>query len=168
MSESRCVQAERIIDAPAEVIFDVLADPRRHCEIDGSGSVHDAVVSAPERLSANSTFAVRMRVWPPDAHPASLLQVAVAIINRGRISNTVTEFDEPHAITWRNDFGRHTWRYELHAVPGSPGRTLVRETFDYSANLLPPLLELVGFPGKNRNAMRHTLDRLAAAVGTTV
>ncbi|MFF2082506.1 SRPBCC family protein [Nocardia sp. NPDC058176] len=168
MSESRRIQAERIIDAPAEAIFDVLADPRRHSEIDGSDSVRDALVSAPERLHVDSTFTMRMQVRPPNLHSASLLQVTVAIINRGRISNTVTEFDEPHAITWRNDFGRHTWRFELHPVPGSPTRTLVRETFDYSTNLLPPLLEAVGFPARNRDAMHDTLDRLAAAVGATV
>ncbi len=32
---------ERVIPAPAEKIFDLLADPSRHREIDGSGSVRD-------------------------------------------------------------------------------------------------------------------------------
>ena len=33
---------ERVIPAPPEKIFDLLADPRRHRDIDGSGTVRDA------------------------------------------------------------------------------------------------------------------------------
>jgi len=37
---------ERVIPAPPEKIFDLLADPRRHPEIDGSGSVRRASARA--------------------------------------------------------------------------------------------------------------------------
>ena len=33
------VSVERVIDAPAAAIFAIVADPSRHPEIDGSGSV---------------------------------------------------------------------------------------------------------------------------------
>ena len=36
------VSVERVIAAPPEAIFAVLADPRRHKDFDGSGSVGEA------------------------------------------------------------------------------------------------------------------------------
>ena len=38
------VSVERVIPAPAEKIFDLLADPARHRDIDGSGTVRDAKI----------------------------------------------------------------------------------------------------------------------------
>ena len=38
------------VHAPARELFAIVADPRRHGELDGSGTVHDTV-SGPERLS---------------------------------------------------------------------------------------------------------------------
>jgi uncharacterized protein YndB with AHSA1/START domain len=55
---------ERVIAAPPEKIFDLLADPRRHRDIDGSGTVHEAK-NAPERLALGSTFGMSMRVGIP-------------------------------------------------------------------------------------------------------
>jgi hypothetical protein len=37
MAESNVVTVERVIAAEPQAIFDLLADPRRHREIDGSG-----------------------------------------------------------------------------------------------------------------------------------
>ena len=47
---SMVVSRTREINAPAEEIFELLADPRRHHEFDGSGSVQAANVNAPARL----------------------------------------------------------------------------------------------------------------------
>ena len=44
------VSTERVIPAPAEVIFDLVADPARHPDIDGSGSVKQAKDGVPRRL----------------------------------------------------------------------------------------------------------------------
>jgi uncharacterized protein YndB with AHSA1/START domain len=159
--KNRVVTVERIIDAPAQRIFDVLADPRQHRVFDGSGAVYESRPTAPPRLSLGAKFTMRMRVRPSSAHPADLLQIAVAIINRGRLTNTVVEFDDGTQIAWRN-FGRHVWRWQLR--PAGSKSTIVRETFDYSTNTFPALLELVGFPAKNATAMTASLDRLAAMV----
>ena len=159
----RAVTVERVIDAPAHRIFDMLADPSRHPVLDGSGAVHQPAPSAPQRLSLGAQFVMRMRIRPPTVHPADLVQVAVALMNRGRLTNTVVEFDEGTTIAWRN-FGRHVWRWQLQ--PTDAGTTIVRETFDYSTNIFPPLLELVGFPTKNAAAMTTTPRRLATLVET--
>ena len=52
------VSVERVIPAPAEKIFDLLADPARHRDIDGSGTVRDAK-SGSERLALGSPSACR-------------------------------------------------------------------------------------------------------------
>ena len=161
-SNKREVSVERVINAAPAAIFDILADPTQHPAIDGSHAVKHPKAPSPRRLSQGARFVMRMRMRPEGHHPAQLLQVAVAALSRGRLTNTVVEFQEGRRIAWRN-FGRHVWRYQLEPA-GETDTTIVRETFDYSTNTFPPLLELVGFPAKNRQAMQATLDRLAQLV----
>ena len=132
-----------MIPAPAQRIFDVLADPALHPVIDGSGSVRKPGDGAPARLAPGAEFGMAMKVGV-----------------RYRISNTVVEFEEGRRLAWRH-FGRHVWRYELEPVGGG---TLVRETFDYTDALSPVALRLLRYPTRNRQAMQRTLERLAAQV----
>lgn len=81
------------VDAPPEVVFAILADPRQHSRIDGSGSV-GSVISAPERLTGTGqTFTVRMK----------LFGVPYVIRNR------VVEFEAGRRIAWRH-FTANRWR----------------------------------------------------------
>ena len=143
MAESQQVSVERVIDAPAERIFALLSDASRHAEIDGSGSIQSAR-KAPEKLQLGSSFSMDMRVGVPY-----------------RISNHVVEYEEGRRIAWCH-FGKHRWRYELE--PQADGRTLVRETFDWSTAVIPKFIELIKAPARNRPNMEKTLERLAAAV----
>jgi uncharacterized protein YndB with AHSA1/START domain len=136
----RAVSHSIVVDAPPEEVFDLLADPRRHAEIDGSGMVRGEL-KAPERLSYGSTFSMKMRMVVPY-----------------RITNTVVEFSEGRLIAWRH-VGRHIWRWELE--PEGEG-TRVTETFDWSTALSPRALELLGYPERNAKAIQETLARLAA------
>ena len=129
------------VDAPPARVFDLLADPRRHPDFDGSGTVRSSV-SGPARLSLGATFGVGMR-----------LKVAY------RISNTVVEFEEDRRIAWRH-VNRHRWRYELE--PTATGGTRVTETFDWSTALVPFLLDRSGFPAANARGIEQTLPRLKA------
>lgn len=142
------VSVSREIDAPPEAIFDLLADPRQHAVIDGSGSVR-GVVSGPDRLELGSKFGMKMKIGLPY-----------------RISSTVVEFDENERIAWAH-FGKHRWRYELEPL-GDGSRTRVTETFDYSTARSPWVIEKMGYPRKHPKAMEATLERLADHVeGTT-
>src|SRR4029077_10912563 len=58
------VSVERIIPAAPEKIFDLLADPARHRDIDGSGTVRDAK-SGSQRLTLGSTFGMSMKMGIP-------------------------------------------------------------------------------------------------------
>ena len=100
------------INAPASVIFDLLASPAAHSRFDGSGSVLGAI-SGPERLFLGATFGMAMRIKVPY-----------------RIKNTVVEFEENKKITWCH-LMKWTWCYELEAV--GPNQTIVTESFDASA-----------------------------------
>jgi len=139
MSDDKIVRVSRMIPAEPQAIFDLLADPRRHADIDGSGSVKAARVNAPERLSLGARFGMDMRIGLPY-----------------RITNEVVEFDEPRQIGWRH-FGGHVWRYRLEPTEGG---TLVTEEFDWSTNKSPIMLKVMKATERNRVAMEATLKRL--------
>jgi uncharacterized protein YndB with AHSA1/START domain len=139
----RRVSATRVVNTDPQTIFDLLADPSRHREIDGSGSVREVRPGGPARLSLGAKFGMSMKVGVPY-----------------KITNTVVAFDEPRHIAWRH-FGKHEWHYRLVPVAGG---TEVTETFDYS--MLPrhrsKMIELMGYQKRNGSSIEATLDRLAA------
>ena len=142
MSE-RVVSREREVSAPPSVVFEILADPRMHPVIDGSGMVQGRV-AGPQRLQLGSTFGMRMRIL-------------------GRIPylirNEVVEYEPDRRIAWRHLF-RHRWRYELE--PRDDGSaTLVRESFDYGPSIYPWLLERLDVPEAHERNIRRTLENLA-------
>ena len=114
---SDIVSVERFIPARASEIFDLIADPGRHKDIDGSGTVRDARGNT-ERLCMGSTFGMSMKMGVPYA-----------------MESTVIEFEEDRRLAWQTRgptfigklVGGRVWRYELE--PGEGG-TLVRETWD--------------------------------------
>ena len=136
---SQQVSVSRVIDAPAQKIFDILADPAMHPVIDGSDTVQKSHPSNPSRLSEGAKFGMNMRMGLPY-----------------RIKNTVVEFEEGRRIAWRH-FGRHRWRYELEPADGG---TKVTETFDYSFARIPAVIDALGFPKKHPAGMEATLERL--------
>jgi uncharacterized protein YndB with AHSA1/START domain len=141
---SRLVSASTTVAAPPEVVFAILADPRQHPRIDGSGTLQ-GTVSGPERLSKGAEFGMDMKMYGLPY----------------KIRNRVVEFDEGRLIAWRH-FGGHRWRYELEPVDGG---TRVTETFDYSRYnaLWAKGIELARFPERNRAGIEETLVRLARA-----
>lgn len=137
---SRVVTRERVVAMPPEEVFELLADPRRHVELDGSGTLR-GTVDGPERLYLGATFGMRMHRFVPY-----------------RVRNRVVEFEEGRRIAWAHA-GRHRWRWEVEAGP-EPGTSLVRESFDWSTSPFPWVLEVFGAPTQNATAMERTLDRL--------
>ena len=143
MAAQRSVSRSTVVAAPADAVFDLLADPRRHADFDGSGSVRQAF-HAPERLSLGAHFGMRMRLGVP--YP---------------VQNKVVEFEEDRRIAWRH-YGRHVWRYELEPVEGG---TRITETFDWSTALSPLALEKSRFPARNAHAIEATLKKLEQLFG---
>ena len=146
------VSVERVIAAPADRIFELLADPVRHHDIDGSGTVRDAKESTGERLQLGSKFGMKMHLG----------------INYSMV-NEIIEFDDGKRIAWQTRpgdgwqsrlFGGRIWRYELE--PGDNG-TLVRETWDISQEKGPVkhLLRTGRSREHTRGAMEKTLENIA-------
>jgi hypothetical protein len=142
----RIKSARIAIAAPSRVIFEVLANPYRHADFDGSGTLRGAI-TGPKRLYLGAKFGMDMKIK----------------VNY-RILNTVVEFDEDHLIAWRH-FGRHRWRYELQELTLS--QTEVTETFDAREALFPPILKLMRAYQKNQIAINKSLVSLKNLVETT-
>ncbi len=146
------VTVERLISAPPAAIFDLLADPGHHPQIDGSGSVKGPQGKASERLTLGARFGMRMQAGVPYS-----------------MMNTVIEFEENRRIAWQTTapsplgrlVGGRIWRYELIAAEGG---TLVRETWDLTQDRQRPFLQLFGLPAKTRANMERTLQRIADLV----
>lgn len=143
---SREISASTTVDAPPSVVFNILADPRQHSRIDGSGSV-GSVIEGPSRLSAKGdAFRVHMKLF---GLPYT-------------ITNRVVEHAPDRRIAWRH-FGAHRWRYVLE--PTDDGGTTVTETFDYSRypDTGARILRLTGTLDRNRHGIEQTLLRLKQA-----
>jgi hypothetical protein len=127
-SQPEPVAVSRRIAAAAADIFVILADPRRHTDLDGSGmlrgAVSDGVVSA-----VGDVFVMRM-YYPPHGDY--------------EMNNHVVEYEVNRRIGWEPEAGRghpdtapgstaptrwgHRWTYEL--TPDGPDATIVTETYD--------------------------------------
>ena len=140
-----CVSRQIVVDAPCEDVFALLADPHRHHEVDGSGTVKPEVIG-PHRLEYGDRFRVSMR----------MKGVPYAI------TSTVTRLEPGRVVEWRHP-GGHRWRWELSPVGESA--TQVTEVFDYRGTRLPWLMALLGFPRRNAAGIERTLAALEARFG---
>ena len=144
------VTVERLIAAPPAAIFDLLADPARHRDIDGSGTVRDADAGS-QRLTLGSTFGMAMRMG-----------------FGYRMVNTVVEFEDDRVIAWQPrpaskllalGIGGRIWKYELEPKDGG---TLVKETWDIRQEKVTVLVRPMA---KNATkGMESTLERIEQIV----
>jgi uncharacterized protein YndB with AHSA1/START domain len=150
------VSATTIINAPAEAIFAVLADPANHAAIDGTGWVRESLDGQP-LTEAGQVF--RMAMYHPN-HPDRNYQMA----------NRVQAFDSPRAISWEPGtdsgdgdlkFGGWIWGYEL-APAEAPG-TKVTLYYDWSA-VPESLRKHIAFPPFPPDHLGNSLAHLAGLV----
>ena len=147
------VSATTVIDAPAEAVFAVLADPRTHAAVDGTGWVCESLDG--KRLTAvGQTF--RMAMYNAN-HPDGSYEVTQRVI----------AFDAPNAIAWEpatapeDLVGGWRWRYDLTA--DGPSRTTVTHTYDWSA--VPEQVRgFIQFPPFAPDHLSNSLAHLADLV----
>ena len=132
------------VDAPAEELWALLANPHRHHEIDGSGTVKQRV-TGPHRLTAGDRFRVAMRKYG--------LPYTMAL--------TCTASDEGRLVEWAHP-GGHRWRWEFEPVDAT--RTQVTEIFDYSwaRPVVGTVFERLRLDRENAHGIQASLTRLAA------
>ncbi|MFL6238595.1 MAG: SRPBCC family protein [Actinomycetes bacterium] len=141
--------AERTIPASPEAIFALIADPTRHKDFDGSGTVRDAT-DVPATLTLGAKFGMHMEFG-----------------GKYTMENTVIEYEPNRRIAWqarpprgkggawRQLFGGRIWRYELDPVAGG---TRVRESWDVSKERNKWVVRAYG--PKTRKNMAATLERI--------
>ena len=121
------VSTSRRIPASAHVIFDVLASPRRHLDMDGSGMLRGS--ESPVVTGVGDVFVMKMFFAP--------------LGGDYQMVNHVVEFDRDRRIAWEPENGPghpeenavnarwgHRWGFNL--VPDGPDATLVTEWWDGS------------------------------------
>lgn len=142
-----------VIDAPAVVVFGLLADPAEHAAIDGTGWVGKPLDNGP-LTAAGQIF--RMSMYHAD-HPDGGYQTA----------NRVQVIDRPHTISWETGydtgngdlrFGGWVWRYDL--APAGPSSTAVTLSYDWSA-VPSSIREYLSFPPFARDHLASSLAHLA-------
>ena len=142
---------ERVVPAPPEKIWALVADPRRHKDINGNDTVRDAF-DVPQQLALGSTFGMNMEFGGDYT-----------------MVNTVIEYEENQRIAWqarppaggspwRQVFGGRIWRFDLEPVDGG---TRVRESWDVSQEGRLGTRWVVRLYGsKTRANMAKTLERI--------
>jgi uncharacterized protein YndB with AHSA1/START domain len=144
--------AERTIAAPPAAIFALIADPSRHQDIDGSGTVR-AATEPSRQVKIGDEFGMNMEFG-----------------GAYTMTSTVIEFEADRRIAWqsrppkdasrwRHMFGGRIWRYELQPVEGG---TVVRESWDLSEEGFRLLVW--GYRHKTHSNMVATLERIEALV----
>ena len=150
---SDVVTVERMIPAPADAIFELIAHPDRHQEIDGSGTVRDAKGKGKgEKVSLGSKFGMSMKMGIGYS-----------------MESTVIEYEEDRRLAWQSRgagllgkvVGGRIWRYELEPVDGG---TLVKESWDISEESPITKLGVKGLASKTEANMAATLERIESIV----
>lgn len=134
------VSRRAVIDAPVEELFDLIADPHRHHEFDGSGTVGN-IVTGPNRMAEGEPFSMKMRMFGMNY----------------RTTSTPTRVRENEVVEWQVG-SLQKWRWEFTSL--GPNRTEVTETWDVRGVWLAPLYRLAGFFGRNAKGIEKSLKRL--------
>lgn len=146
---TRVVSASRIVDAPAGVLFELIADPARQPEWDGNDNLAEAA-SGQRVREVGDVF-------------STVLTGAGAVRE-----NHVVDFEEGRRIGWLpategEQPAGHLWRWELE--PTDDGRTLVIHTYDWT-DLRDPKREARARRTTSANLLA-SIDRLAALAAET-
>ncbi len=142
-TERRVVSAAREVAAPADRVFELIADPARQPEWDGNDNL------------ARAAGGQRVR---------ALGDVFVTTLTRGaERENHVVELEEGRRLAWRpSEPGAeppgHLWRWEVE--PLGEGRCRVSHTYDWTGLRDPA--RLVRARATTRDRLLASVDRLAA------
>jgi uncharacterized protein YndB with AHSA1/START domain len=151
MSENK-ITVERTINAASDAVFDVLTNPDRHQELDGSGFIRG--VSRGDRIAAvGDVFTMDMA----GDHMGGEYQT----------DNHVVGYDQNRLLAWQTapagtEPKGWQWVWELESQ-GS-GETLVRHTYDWSQVTDQALLAKNLFPLVGQEHLEDSLQRLDQAV----
>lgn len=154
MTDQKRITVQRTIDAPTQAVFDVLSNPERHPEIDGSG-----FVVSDERTDRITGTGQVFRMNMSGPHMGGDYQT----------DNTVTGYDPNHLLAWQTapaDTRPPGWEWVWELVAQGSESTAVTLTYDWSNVTDPEVLKTVSFPLVSESQLEDSLGRLAAVVST--
>jgi hypothetical protein len=150
------VSVSRRIGASASDVFQILADPRRHLDIDGSGMLRGAVGDAVVR-GVGDVFAMKMYYSEHGDYVMNNHVVEYSLNRRIGWEPEAAEDEDADDSAADARWG-HRWTFDL--VPDGPDATIVTEIYDCSS---APEDERAAMDGGRvwLESMTATLERLA-------
>lgn len=152
MTDQTSITVNRTIDASTKDVFDVLTNPERHAQIDGSGFVLSDEKS--DRITAaGQVFRMNMS----GDHMGGDYQT----------DNTVTGYDPNHLVAWRTapaDTEPPGWEWVWELQAQGSDATDVSLTYSWGNVTDPDILKQVSFPLVTQDQLEDSLSNLAAAV----
>jgi uncharacterized protein YndB with AHSA1/START domain len=158
VSESEQISVTRVVDAPPEQVFAVLADPSRHTDVDGAGMLRGLVSGAPV-TGVGDEFVMAMEN---------------RILGDYQVRNRVSVYEPNRRIGWEPILhpeggyddklggmkpGGHSYTWELE--PAGPGQTKVTQTYDWS-NVGDPAFKSL-FPMLAEATLAVSVERVGRA-----
>ena len=145
------IRVTRKVSAAAAVVFDLLANPDRHHEIDASGMVGDDEDAAPI-TKVGQVFRMNMSAAGGD--------------EPYQVDNHVTVFEPNRKLAWEvglvdGDRLGWTWTYELE--PHGDDKSDVALTYDWTG-VSPEAREEYGVPAFGSDQLNASLDLLDSAL----
>lgn len=146
------------VDAPAEDLYAIAANPHRHHELDGSGTIRSSAIG-PREIYQGDRFRVDVKKFGlPYA-----LTVTVTEAQPPQQAAAAGSAAKPGVVEWRQPTG-HRWRWEFTPVVGEDGvaRTEVTESYDASGQqpVVRRALSLARVPAENAEGIRASLQKL--------
>ncbi len=151
MTDKKQLIVSRVIDVPADVLFDTLTLPQRHQSIDGSGMIvsdekSQRIQAVGDRFVMNMNHESQGGDYKTENH-------AIAFVPNKVVGWEVAPVGgEPLGWSW-------VWTLE----PNSPDSTEVTLTYDWSK--LEDKQMLAHMPAVKRAQLEESLNLLAASVG---
>ncbi|MGW7532386.1 SRPBCC family protein [Amycolatopsis sp. NPDC054798] len=143
---SRVVRASREIEASAERIFELIAEPSQQPSWDGNDNLAEA---------------------EPGQRVHAVGDVFTTILRNGKVrENHVVEFEEARRLAWRpaetgKEPAGHLWRWELNPLGAT--RTEVTHTYDWSDLSLEDTRRVTRARSTTADSLRASLENLAKA-----
>lgn len=152
MSDTSRITVQRTLDASAADIFDILSNPKRHAEIDGSGFVR-----SDEKAERIQKVGDEFRMNMAGEHMGGEYQT----------DNTVTGYSHNALVAWQTapaDTDPPGWEWLWELKPQGPDSTEVTLSYDWSKVTDKALLAKISFPLVTKDQLEDTLGNLASAV----
>ncbi|MBC9955690.1 SRPBCC family protein [Yimella sp. cx-51] len=151
-SDDQKIVVHRTIEASADAIFDVVTNPRRHKELDGSGFIRSEEHG--DRITATGqVFTMNME----GDHMGG----------EYKTDNHVTGYAHDRLVAWQTaPAGTEPkgWEWVWELEPQGQHQTEVTLTYDWSKVTDKELLRKVTFPLIKKEELEHSLQRLAETV----